>query len=328
MKKLARLFLAGALTTTLAGCETAEEANTTESTVQEANSNGDKLNEAGTGEYTDISDINFMDPEIDWNAIHISRTDFRSFLEELVQPEPEDLDIVKADFTNETVTLTLYTELNESEISEDFGLAINLAFTTAIMDGLIRHLAIHSAYDINPTIEFVNLNGDILAINSDFLETETSEETAEASGEFEANSIAMGEVFEINDWEIEITATEMVENIPSGDFLNFTPNDEGNLFLVVELSVTNRGTSARDFLPMFRTNNDLNATVFYDGNFSYQPTTLLGHDGDLASMTSITALGQRNGFLAFSIPPVVQDSDNPLTIVFNAGRQEMTFQIR
>ena len=141
-------------------------------------------------------------------------------------------------------------------------------------------------------------------------------------------SVDLGEEFELGDWSIIINSTEITDRIEAGDFMSFVPSDDGNVYFVVELTVTNNGTGAQDFLPMFSTRDDLSVGLFYNEDFRYGPSGLLGHDEDLSTMSRITALGTRTGILAFSVPPVVVESDNSLEVVFSMGSDELIYSVR
>lgn len=119
--------------------------------------------------------------------------------------------------------------------------------------------------------------------------------------ESDSGFVNEGEGFELGDWSITIN-----------DFIDFTPSDDGNVYFVVELTVTNNGTNRQDFIPMFSIRNDLSVELFYHEDFRYTPSGLIGHDDDLSTMAAITALATRTGILAFSVPPVVVESDNSL----------------
>lgn len=146
-----------------------------------------------------------------------------------------------------------------------------------------------------------------------------------AETETETETETEAPVQQIADWKITFDGFSFTDRIDD-EFMYFSP-DQGNQYLTVSLSVENTGKKAGTFLPSIAFENDTTATVYYADEYEYQPTGLLGYS-DCLNASTINPLASKDGILAFSVPDLVADSDEPLKIVIAAGEEEIEFELR
>ena len=95
---------------------------------------------------------------------------------------------------------------------------------------------------------------------------------------------------------------------------------------MVSLSVKNVGTSAGVFIASYPIGRDAaTAKVFYQGEYEYSGTNLLGYDEDLHDK-HLNPLETKSGVLAFSLPDEAAASSD-LTFVLSAGDSKYTFAL-
>ena len=181
------------------------------------------------------------------------------------------------------------------------------------------------------TTIFADSDGEESTVAADgIVEDSTADDEQADEDESEpevSNIVTVSEEFEFGDWSITVNSFETTESVSDG-IMNFTPSDDGNLYLVVDMTVTNNGTSSQEFIPMFGGNRDMSVRVYYNEDFVYSPSTLLGHSDDISSLSSISALASRTGILAYSIPPIALDSDNSLDLIFNMDSEDRVLSLR
>ena len=157
-------------------------------------------------------------------------------------------------------------------------------------------------------------------------EDSSTEESEDSSAE-EATEIATGESATLGDWEISVTAWETSTEIAdSSGYFSFTPT-EGNQFIVVSATVTNNGTASNTFLPTFALNDDVTAKIYYNGEYEYSATQLLGEENSLHDAT-LNPLTSKSGIIVYDVPPAVTEGTEPLVITFEAGTESITFKLR
>lgn len=150
-----------------------------------------------------------------------------------------------------------------------------------------------------------------------------SPSSAPASG---TNSLSIGDSATLGNWEISVTDFYYADKIETSPYTYFHP-DEGNQYAVVTAQVTNNGTQMDTFLPSINIGDDVWANLYYANKYEYSSSVLLGVDKDLHN-ASINPLISKTGIIAFSVPNVVVNSNDSLSVTFSAGRDEITFSLR
>lgn len=162
---------------------------------------------------------------------------------------------------------------------------------------------------------------------SNVSEISTPTEESEKPEEETAAELAVGNSATLGDWGITVTSWEIVPEIQdSTGFLSFTPT-EGNQFIVISATVTNNGTEAATFLPSFALNNDVTAKIYYNGEYEYSSTNLLGEESELHD-ASLNPLTNKSGTITYDVPSAVTAGTEPLVITFEAGTESITFKLR
>lgn len=153
----------------------------------------------------------------------------------------------------------------------------------------------------------------------------TEPETPPAPVETEPEVYAIGDTVTLNDFEITVNSWEGTKKIASSAYTSFN-SDEGSTYVVVSLSVKNVGTSAGVFIASYPIGRDAaTAKVFYQGEYEYSGTNLLGYDEDLHDK-HLNPLETESGVLAFSLPDEAAASSD-LTFVLSAGDSKYTFAL-
>lgn len=142
-----------------------------------------------------------------------------------------------------------------------------------------------------------------------------------------SNEIGLGETGTISNWNVTINKISFKDQVSDNEFTAFTPDSEGNKFLIIELQAENTGKEAAQFLPSFSINDDINAKVFFGDGFEFSMTNLLGYEKNLLDST-INPLSSKSGEIAFEVPKKVYDSKEALTLNFSAGNDELIVKLR
>lgn len=127
-------------------------------------------------------------------------------------------------------------------------------------------------------------------------------------------------------WEITLDDHYFTDSISINDFMSFTA-DEGNQYLVIDLTVSNIGKQAETFLPSFYFDTDLKAILYYDEDYEFSTSRLLGLTDDLHDQ-SFNPLITKSGIIVYAIPESIIDDEKPLQLTFSMGDESISFDIR
>ncbi|WP_010272906.1 DUF4352 domain-containing protein [Paenibacillus senegalensis] len=150
-------------------------------------------------------------------------------------------------------------------------------------------------------------------------EAEEPETNEEEPGN--ANEYAVGEMFNIDEWDVTLDSFEFEQKV-SGEFVSSSA-DEGNKFLILNLTVTNKGTSSRSFIEMF---GGISIKAIYDEKYEYSNSITL-IDGDLAG-ESVAPLAKLSGFTVLEMPDQVVEATEGLKLQFKYEGEEIIVPIR
>lgn len=150
--------------------------------------------------------------------------------------------------------------------------------------------------------------------------------SSEAPAASETAGLAIGETATLGDWSIAVTGFNVADSI-SADYSGYFSPDEGNHYGVVSLSITNNGKQSASFLPSFSLSDDVSAEIHFGDGYEFTPTTLLGYSQDLHDST-LNPLSSKDGVVVFELPDSVTSSTEPLSLVFSAGFDSVTFVLR
>lgn len=143
----------------------------------------------------------------------------------------------------------------------------------------------------------------------------------------EAPVLSLGKKSTVGDWEVNVKSVSVKKKIQNGKYTYFKPG-KGNTFLIVSMSSKNNGKKAAQFLPRFGTKDKTTvATLYYQTEYEYNPTELMGYDKDLATK-SIQPLTKENGIVVFEIPKKTAKSKKELTLNFSVGEESVTYSLK
>lgn len=177
-------------------------------------------------------------------------------------------------------------------------------------------------------------NTTTIADQSTLEQTTESSSTTEISNTDDQQSVddgstaihALNEECTIGNWTVITTNSEIVDTIEENAYYRFTA-DDGNKYLMIDLTVTNNGTSADTFLPSVGLSDAISAKVVYQGSYKYSSTNLLGYSQDMHD-TSVNPLSSKSGRIAFEIPDSIADSTDELILMIQAGKDSLEIKIR
>lgn len=156
-------------------------------------------------------------------------------------------------------------------------------------------------------------------------QTETAENNELNASEEDA-VYNIGDSITLKDWEISVTSVQIVDSI-AADYGQFSPNEEGNKYIQVFVTVNNNGKQADSFLPSFGMGDDVTAKVLYGDGYEFSASNLLGYSNEMHD-SSINPLSSKSGEIAFDVPESVATSTDELIIEFISGNDSVKFKIR
>lgn len=174
----------------------------------------------------------------------------------------------------------------------------------------------------------VDTKTDAVAITEvDTSTTEAPEDTQENVVSSDENVVySLNEECVLKDWSIIASNVEITDAVAENEYYGFTP-DDGNKYLVIDITVTNNGTAADTFLPSYGLSDDISAKVIFQGTYEYSSTNLLGYGEELHD-TSVNPLSSKSGRVSFEIPDTIADSTEELILKIGAGRDFVDIKIR
>ena len=154
--------------------------------------------------------------------------------------------------------------------------------------------------------------------------TEAPEITTETIA---TNEISLNETGNLSTWAITIEKISFKDKISDNEFTAFTPDSEGNKFLVIALKAENIGKEADQFLPSVSLSNDVNVKVLFGDGYEFSMTNLLGYEKNLVN-SMINPLSSQNGEIFFEVPEKVYNSEEPLILNFSADQETLKNKIK
>ena len=162
--------------------------------------------------------------------------------------------------------------------------------------------------------------------------SDQSEEASASTGSDEQKEapeglIGCNEEVEIGDWGATMTGYSFEDEWSDG-FLTYSA-DDGNKYLLVDLTVTNNGTKADTFVTKYYAyDGDIEAKIYYQDKYEYQINNFMGSVGDDLSSLSIKPLETKEGSLIFKVPDTVASEDGSVTMELTLNKDVYNFQIK
>lgn len=172
-----------------------------------------------------------------------------------------------------------------------------------------------------------NQLSDTLSPATESTPTSTEEAAPTDTPVPEPEVLSLGKKASLGDWDIKVKKASIKKTIKDGSYRYFKPSD-GNSFLLVSLSVKNNGKTDQSFMPRIaQKSKDIIATLYYQNEYEYSATQLIGYDKDLTT-ESIKPLNTKNGVIAFEIPKKTIKSTKELTLSFSIGDESITYSLK
>lgn len=153
-----------------------------------------------------------------------------------------------------------------------------------------------------------------------------SHENVEYVQDHSNGSYNIGGSAALKDWEIAVTDVQVVDSIEN-DYGSFSPNEDGNKYIQVFVTVTNNGKKADVFLPTVVYPGRVQSKIVYQGEYEFTSTNLLGYSNDLHDST-INPLSSRNGEITFEVSDTLSAATDELLLQFTLGNDAIAFKIR
>lgn len=151
-------------------------------------------------------------------------------------------------------------------------------------------------------------------------ETQSDPTSSAEDTSSEENTYKIGDTFQTDKWEITVKSITSTDEIRI-DYGAYHP-DEGEKYVLVELSAKNISKNSETFLPAFVSSKDIKATLTYQ-DYNFIATKLFGYKEDLLE-TSINPLSEKTGTIAFELASDVADKTSELNVVFTENKKTYT----
>lgn len=149
--------------------------------------------------------------------------------------------------------------------------------------------------------------------------TSTAEDTSSKaeSTNSEANTYKVGDTIKTDKWEVTVKSITSANEISIG-YGTYHP-DEGEKYVLVEVSAKNISKNSETFLPAFVSSKDIKVTLTYQ-DYNFTAAKLFGYEEDLLG-TSINPLSEKTGKVAFGLNSDIADKTSELNVVFTENNK-------
>lgn len=131
----------------------------------------------------------------------------------------------------------------------------------------------------------------------------------------------------VENWTICVKKAEIKSKIKNGTYRLFKP-EKGDRFVVLTATVRNTGKKKDTFLPRVGYANEmLTATLYYKGEYEYQPLELLSYDKDLVQ-SEIKPLSGSTGIIVFEVPKKVAKAKGKLTVKIGTEQESLIYSLK
>lgn len=163
-------------------------------------------------------------------------------------------------------------------------------------------------------------NSDSRNDSSKVEDTKTMEVTEESGDVI----YSIGDTIQTENWEITVNSAEAMDSIKD-DFGSYKP-DDGNKYIVVNVTAKNLDTDANTFLPSFALASSISAKLQYQ-EYEFSGTNLMGYDEDLHN-TYLNPLSSKTGVMAFSVAEEVSENLSELHLIFSEKNNNFDFSLK
>lgn len=135
--------------------------------------------------------------------------------------------------------------------------------------------------------------------------------------------IKLGETVTLNDFEIAVDSAEIKTKIENSQYTAYTP-DDGNVYIVVNITVKNIDKNASTFLPIVSLTKDIRSKLLCN-DYEFTSTNLLAYSENLHD-TFLNPLSSKSGVIAFSVSEEIADL-NSLYFVLYINKETCTHSL-
>jgi len=154
---------------------------------------------------------------------------------------------------------------------------------------------------------------------------ETEEKTTDSAPN--VKKLTLGKKGTVSDWKITVKKAEVKKKIQNGQYRYFKPS-KGNKFLVLTMSVYNKGKKESEFLPRVGYEDTMvQATLLYKEKYEYKPTEMLSYDKDLVTK-EVQPLSTEKGVVVFEIPKKVAKGKKKLTLRIGTTKDYIVYKLK
>lgn len=157
-------------------------------------------------------------------------------------------------------------------------------------------------------------------------DSKENKDTSNSEKEKEETIYNIGDSAALKDWEITLSDMKIVESI-SADYVSYKPDEAGNQYAQVFVTVANNGKEAASFLPSFGFDDDVSVKLLFGDGYEFIASNLMGYEAEMHNAT-INPLSSQSGEIAFAIPETVVNSEDEIIIQFKSGDDTLKFKVR
>ncbi|GIP35059.1 DUF4352 domain-containing protein [Paenibacillus sp. J2TS4] len=150
---------------------------------------------------------------------------------------------------------------------------------------------------------------------------EGKEESKDAEKDKAEQEFAVGDTFNLKDWEVVVESFEFNQSVTGG--MLSSSADEGSKFLVLNLAVTNNASEAQQFIEMI---GGTKIKAIYNDKYEYKISITL-IDGDLAN-ERVQPLSTAKGFTVIEMPDKVVEATEGIHVLFDIDGEKAKVKIR
>ncbi|OXM15573.1 DUF4352 domain-containing protein [Paenibacillus herberti] len=151
-------------------------------------------------------------------------------------------------------------------------------------------------------VSVISSNNDKPATTTENTESGTSTEAVSSPAKEEVEEkpqlAKIGEELQVGDVVFKVNKIKTTKEIKNGEYFSFSPDSEGSVYLVVNVTVSNKGKET--------ISTDSSFFKLLKDDIEYSPTTLLGAEGFFLYDGINPGLAQ-TGNVAFEIPETLKD---------------------
>ena len=152
---------------------------------------------------------------------------------------------------------------------------------------------------------------------SDISSTTEESESEEESGDSDTGTYKIGDTVKTDKWEITVKSITSTDKLSVG-YGTYYP-DEGDKYVLVELSAKNVSKESETFLPAYVSSKDIKATLMYE-DYTFMASKPAGYDEDMLGI-SINPLSEKTGKIVFKMVSDVADKTSELNVVFTENNK-------